>query len=116
MKDEISEYVFSFECSVGWENLDLTNEEKVRFCSKCYKNVHFVESQSELNMNAASGKCVFFKKPDFVPEGFERPILGGYILPPTDLACQTCKINLVKPGESTCLQCQKKKSWWKFWK
>lgn len=117
MKDKITDYVFSFECSVGWANLDLTDDEKIRFCGQCNKNVHFVDSQTELNQNAIRGNCVAFKKPDSqIPEPFEPTVLGGYILPPTELLCEICRKNMVSYGESVCEQCRNKKSWWQFWK
>ena len=117
MNDKIKDYVFNFECSVGWKNLDNTEDDKVRFCRECNKMVHFVDSQSELDANAIRGNCVSFKKPDIaIPKPpTESPILGGYMLPPIK-PCHHCKKNYIPREETICQDCKDKKYWWQFWK
>lgn len=90
-KDEIKDYVFGYECSVGWENLAKTDDENCRFCRRCNKNVYFVETQTQLNKTAEKGNCVAFPNPDLSFD-YRVPVLGGHILPPP------------------------KKPWWQFWK
>jgi hypothetical protein len=128
--DGIKDYVFSFECSVGWENLDKTDDEKCRFCHQCNKTVYFVETQTELNKTAKKGNCVAFPNPNLPPDP-STPVLGGYILPPEDVLtivfteCKVCKTPISKADfhsvQKVCEKCQKsdplpKKSWWQFWK
>jgi hypothetical protein len=125
-KDEIKDYVFGFECSVGWENLEKTNDENRRFCHRCNKNVYFVETQTELNKIAVKGNCVAFSNPNLSSVNI-TPVLGGYILPPVShfAECKVCKKQLDKKSVDfvgdLCPECQKigartKKSWWQFWK
>jgi hypothetical protein len=121
--DKIKDYVFAFECSVGWENLEKTDDEKCRFCPQCDKNVFFVTSQTELNTNARKGNCVAFQNPD----PFLKHLLPvGQILPLSSfIECKDCKQLFPKGDDSfarnLCFKCQiqnppPKKSWWQFWK
>jgi hypothetical protein len=120
-KDEIRDYVFAFECSVGWENLERTEDETCRFCRRCARNVYFVETQTQLNETARKGNCVAFPNPE--PSPF-HPILGGHILPPF-FECKGCKKTIARGeaafGSDLCPECRTSnsasiKSWWQFWK
>jgi hypothetical protein len=121
-KDEIKDYVFGFECSVGWENLEKTDDENLRFCHQCDKHVYFAETQTQLNEIAKKGNCVAFPNPKSPLEPL-TPVLGGYILPPF-YDCKVCKKLTDRKGGDfgeICPECQKarhasKKSWWQFWK
>jgi uncharacterized protein (TIGR02996 family) len=49
---------FQFECPRRWEQLQTTDDQTVRFCQGCDKNVHHCGSVEEAREAAAEGKCV----------------------------------------------------------
>lgn len=57
---ENQQYVFQFECSEKWENLTETEDEKIRHCRLCSKNVHLVQNDNEFNSNAEKGNCIYY--------------------------------------------------------
>ncbi|MGI9055349.1 MAG: hypothetical protein ACR2F2_06045 [Pyrinomonadaceae bacterium] len=73
--EEEKQYVFKFECEENWETLTETNDEKVRHCQKCDKNVYFAQNYDETITNAEKGNCVY---------SFSARTLG-VILPPEGL-------------------------------
>lgn len=54
-----------FNCPKQWDELTPTENPKVRDCADCGKPVHFIDSQTKLNMAALHGHCVaFVSEPD----------------------------------------------------
>jgi len=56
---DAKQYVFKFECSQNWDDLTITNNEKVRHCGQCGNDVFSVKTDEELNSNAKKGRCVY---------------------------------------------------------
>lgn len=56
---KVKQYVFKFECDEVWETLTETQDDKIRHCQRCDKNVYSVQNPEEFNANAEKGNCVF---------------------------------------------------------
>jgi hypothetical protein len=55
----------AFKCPLKFEGLQETEDEKVRFCTKCEKNVYHCDNQEERDMRRKNKQCVaFFVKID----------------------------------------------------
>ena len=48
---------FIFECKQDWETLKETDNEKVKYCTDCKKNVYWANSHEELSNLEAKGLC-----------------------------------------------------------
>ncbi len=71
------QYVFKFECSEVWETLTETEDENIRHCQRCDKNVHFVQNHEEFVPDPAKGNCIYsfaFRTAGVIvpPEGYEE--------------------------------------------
>jgi hypothetical protein len=52
-----------FNCPKQWDELNATADPLIRECEECGKPVHFIDSQEELEVAAAKGRCIaFFNK------------------------------------------------------
>jgi hypothetical protein len=49
---------FQMQCPRRWEGLRETADPKVRLCESCLKEVHWCESEGEVQQRAARGECV----------------------------------------------------------
>ncbi len=49
---------FKFKCTQSWELLEITDEEGVRFCKDCQKDVHMVGTLSDLYKSLKNDFCV----------------------------------------------------------
>lgn len=49
---------FAFKCPLKWENLQLTDDHKVRHCEACDKNVYHCNTVDEARGHAVRGECV----------------------------------------------------------
>ncbi|WP_462137562.1 hypothetical protein [Candidatus Mycalebacterium sp.] len=49
---------FAFKCPLLWESLSETEDEKIRFCGECKRNVYICENDEELTKHAQRGDCV----------------------------------------------------------
>jgi hypothetical protein len=49
---------FAFKCSVNWDNLEETDEENIRFCLDCQKEVHFCEDDEDLVRSIKLNRCI----------------------------------------------------------
>lgn len=56
---ETEKYVFKFECAESWENLTETEDENIRHCQRCDKNVHLVQNIEGFVSNADRGNCIY---------------------------------------------------------
>ena len=63
---------FAFKCDKKWGDLDATEEDSIRFCNACEKEVHFCEDDEELARNIRLNRCVAFNK-------FETLVEMGYV-------------------------------------
>ncbi len=54
---------FAFKCDGDWFELDETNDEKVKFCNKCQKQVHRCDTEDELLTAIKSNLCVAIEPP-----------------------------------------------------
>ncbi len=52
---------FTFRCPRQWETFGLTDQENVRHCSVCDRDVHLVTSEDEFRHQAQEGRCVALK-------------------------------------------------------
>jgi hypothetical protein len=76
---KITNCEFSYKCPLEWVYLTQTDDDMVRYCTSCEKNVHFVTTQAELNEMASLGKCVAFNGESTKSD--EPRILMGSIMP-----------------------------------
>ena len=49
---------WKFQCPQRWEDLSETDNEGVRYCAQCRRDVHLAHSAAELNDLARQGVCV----------------------------------------------------------
>jgi len=49
---------FAYECPKDWAAMTPTDDEKVRHCEACKRNVHFSETIAEARHHAWAGECV----------------------------------------------------------
>ena len=106
--DKIVNCKFTYKCPLEWQNLTESDNENVRFCSTCEKNVYFAHSQSEVYYFAERGDCIAFHPGEginFSEYLFKPPPLMGMIARNSD--------SIPPPPETAEV---KKKSWWQFWK
>lgn len=54
---------FRFQCPKLWENLDPTDDRRIRFCETCQKQVHLCENMEEVARHAHAGNCIAIKLP-----------------------------------------------------
>ena len=57
-KTKIVNCTFRYKCPMKWEQLAKTNDDVVRFCHKCSKNVYYCETDKELQLAMDKGRCV----------------------------------------------------------
>lgn len=62
---------FAYECSAKWDELAATNENKIRFCNECEKEVHRCDTDAELLRAIRSNLCVAIPSP--YPAGESKP-------------------------------------------
>ncbi len=62
----IKSYVFRNDCRVNWDLLTRTDNNDIRFCRECRKNVYKVVNDLELSMRAHNSQCVAIKTNDFI--------------------------------------------------
>jgi hypothetical protein len=54
---------FKFKCPKTWNELAVTEDNAVRFCTHCESNVHWVDDEAQLLVFAKEGACVAFNAP-----------------------------------------------------
>ena len=67
---ESCHWKFRYRCPHRWRNFATTEDETVRFCPVCSRNVYLCASESEFNYHAQAGHCV--AKID----GFDMELIG----------------------------------------
>ena len=76
---------FLFKCPQQWDKMDETENEDVRFCGECRKEVHFVKGVKSLKELREAGKCVALWQPVERKEADEQLLNSANInndLPP----------------------------------
>jgi len=67
---------FGFECKQDWNTLVESNDEDIKYCKKCEKNVYMIHNDNELMTAIICNKCVAVKIPT------KPSITVGMINPP----------------------------------
>jgi uncharacterized protein (TIGR02996 family) len=49
---------FKFQCPRSWDRLELTDDDRVRFCTACEQNVYYCQDVSSARTLASMGACV----------------------------------------------------------
>ena len=55
---KIRNCVFGFGCDANWDAMKETNQDDVRFCNHCEKEVHFIATKSSLLESVNLNRCV----------------------------------------------------------
>ncbi len=55
---KIRNCVFGFKCEINWDEMVLTNDDKVRHCGACEKNVYLIDDSDELFEAIKQNRCV----------------------------------------------------------
>lgn len=83
---------FAFECPNAWAKLEPTDQDNVRFCSECKKNVHYCDSIGEARSHAWIGDCVAVSTAlTRTPGDLDRQelVTMGIMLPPREFERET---------------------------
>lgn len=73
---------FAYECPRDWAGMTPTDDEKVRHCGACRKNVHFCETIAEAQYHAWAGECVAVNlSVPRSPGDIEMVTLAGLVAP-----------------------------------
>ena len=54
---------FAFRCNADWFELDETQDEKIRFCNDCQRQVHLCDTEEKLTNAIKSNLCVAIEPP-----------------------------------------------------
>lgn len=54
--------VFAFKCNAVWDDLDDTDEDSIKFCQDCLKEVHYCANDLELAHAVKLNRCVAIEK------------------------------------------------------
>jgi len=58
IKTTIRNCTFAFKCTMNWNELSETDEDSIRFCQNCQKEVFFCNTDEELAEAIKKNKCV----------------------------------------------------------
>ena len=67
---------FAFKCDADWFELDDTDNEKIKFCNMCMKQVHRCDTEDELLDTIKSNLCVAIYPP-YEKVGETRTLMGS---------------------------------------
>lgn len=68
---------FAFQCNAQWDKLAKTDQDSVRFCNECEKEVHRCETDEELLRAIRSNLCVAIPSPYPSDKPARRMLLGS---------------------------------------
>lgn len=70
---------FKFQCPLEWDALKRTDDEKIRYCDQCNRNIHHVTTDAELGDAILNNLCIAWEviDPEPAPD-YTRPFLMGY--------------------------------------
>ena len=76
--------VFGFRCEANWDAMEVTNQDDVRFCDHCEKEVHIISSKSALLESINLNRCVAISTQIRSDDGIEfehisSGVITGYI-------------------------------------
>ena len=81
-KNFIRNCSWGYSCDAVWENLSKTDNEGVKFCDNCQREVHNSTSHEELAKNISLNRCVRFTS-DLISTSNNRELqLTGYVAAP----------------------------------
>ena len=63
---------WAFRCNQRWEGLQLTEDQRIRYCQHCKQCVYLCDSLDEISQHSRKGHCVAFAD----SEGDEVQYLG----------------------------------------
>jgi len=69
---------FAYKCEMKWDELDETEEDEIKFCKGCQKEVYLCETDEDLTKAIKRNRCVAI----FYPSRVEGPL--GLILDDDD--------------------------------
>lgn len=55
---------FAYKCTAKWDNLQETEDESIRFCDECQKEVFFCDSDDTLVSLVKLNRCIAILKPN----------------------------------------------------
>ena len=58
IQSEIKNCKIEFQCPKRWGQLRETDDAAVRFCDYCFEKVYLVQTEAQLAVQAAQGRCV----------------------------------------------------------
>lgn len=105
---------FAFRCPLKWENLQLTDDHKVRHCEACDKNVYHCNTVVEARGHTRAGECVaislgVLRFPRDL-EAVEEYVTMGILVPFDDLPALDYGRDELEPEPPPA-----PRPWWKFW-
>ncbi len=59
---------FAYKCTKQWEKLEETDQESIRFCYDCQKEVYYCEDDQELLKSIKLNRCVAFSRNETIHE------------------------------------------------
>lgn len=54
----LEELGFRFQCDKSWEDLEVSSDEGIRFCTDCKKEVHMMLSMDQLKSLEVDSPCI----------------------------------------------------------
>jgi uncharacterized protein (TIGR02996 family) len=82
LRRSLETVAFAFECPKDWAGMTPTDDERVRQCTACGKNVHFCDTVGEARNHAWVGDCVAVNVArSRTPGDLEMPMMAGIIAP-----------------------------------
>jgi len=58
MEITIRNCTFKFRCDKQWQDLERTEDPKVRYCNSCEEEIHYVHTNKELRKAIEANQCV----------------------------------------------------------
>ena len=68
--------VLSYKCPNDWDALSETDDENIRFCNECEKEVFFCHDDEDLAKGIRLNRCVAFFKPNEIGDGIPTATMG----------------------------------------
>lgn len=72
---------FAYKCIADWDALQTTNDESIRFCNGCQREVHLCEDDNELVQSVKLNRCIAIYKEDSAGKGNPKMLLGDVQYP-----------------------------------
>jgi len=79
----IKNCILGFKCSKKFGEMTLTDDEEIRHCDVCHKNVHLCRSIEDLGYEICEGHCVAFPKNELLnlDDNGEEMLVGMMVEP-----------------------------------